>query len=550
MTVPELVASRKGPNQRNVAIFRDKLIAGFNDPVSFARDFLDYDPHPGQVAWFRRIGNDGVEKPDALISLLACGNRWGKTDAAAVLLLHRAFYQKRDPNFARDRITKRLKTYRAINIAMSLDQAQIAWNRAISIAMDAVRFKDFVTDIIGAPFPVMKIANGKTGTDRLFAEVWARSTAKKARYLLGKSFNFCNYDEAAFDLDGKYILEDVLRMRLVDEGGELNFTSTPNGKNWYYELFRQGEARNPSDPYIFSRSGHTFENVNIKHDAVRMALKYMPRDYAMQNIMGKFVSFSSMFPIEAIQRCTYGQDYLYLLPIRYGYELKQVEDDDGAVGMVSQKSDHLSRYVMGVDVARKRDKTVIIVLKLGENGRPHQIVQCKEMSKTAWEPIYELIEQNAKHYGNCPVLIDSTGLGDVVLENLQNRELNVDGYNMGGNNSLKMNLLIKGATAIQGQLVQFPQINELTNQLMYYDINDKRLQTDYVFAFCLAIEAAERALTTESEQGLEIPDSSIYVVRQGPHGMYITGSSSSRLLDDLERNYSPEDLDLAKLLVA
>lgn len=548
MSVASLVAAGKSPSQKNTAIFSECLARGFDDPVMFARDFLDYDPHPGQIAWFRRIGNDGVAKPKAMMSLLACGNRWGKTDAAAVLMLHRAFYQKRDQHYAFvDKARTRLKPYRAINIAMSLDQAQIAWNRALALGKDCPRFSKFITDVNGAPFPVMKITNGKVGRDRLFAEVWARSTAKKARYLLGKSFNFCNYDEAAFDLDGEYILNDVLRMRLVDEGGELNFTSTPNGKNWYFEIFRQGLVKEENN--IFCRTGHTFENTIINQDAVRMALKYMPRDYALQNIMGKFVSFSSMFPIESIQKCYYGQNYGYMLPIPYGMTVVDYEDDDGSVAPKTTKLTNRPRYVMGVDLARKKDETVLIVLRLGENGDPHQLVQCKAMSKTAWEPIYDMIEQNAKYYGNCPIVIDSTGIGDVVLEDLQKRNLDVTGFNMSGTASIKMNLLIKGSSAVQSQSVRFPHIPDLVNQLMYYDINDSKLKTDYVFAFCLAVEAVEQLSKRHFEE-IDIPDSEIYVVRQGPRGAYISGGSKTSWMRDIGRDYDDDDLDLAKLLVA
>jgi hypothetical protein len=548
MTAKDLAKARKAPAQKNVATFTECLERGFDDISAFAQDFLDVDMHDGQRKWFNRERNDGTYKMEARESALSCSNRWGKTYSVGVKLLHRAFYQVRDEKFkyVGTGSNQRIRPYRAINIAMSLDQAMQAWTYASAVARNSPRFSQFVVNEIGMPFPRIEISNGKSGKDRIISEIWARSTAKKAKYLLGKSFNFCNYDEAAFDVDGAEILNMVLRARLWDEGGELDMTSSPNGKNWFYQFWLMGQS---PDPRYYSRSGPIFENVNprtgvpnVDLDAIRATEPYMPEDHRRQNIYGEFADFKNVFPITDIYACYKEQEYAHLLPIPYAHAIDYVDTIDGFVAAHTRLLDTPPRYVIGADLARKKDKTVVIVLQLGEDGAAHQLVSCDYLTRTTWAKVYDLITQKALTYGNCPVLVDSTGLLDVVLEELQRRDLRVEGYNLAGQGKDKENLITKGVAAVQSRTVRFPHIDELVKQLTYYAWADKKLETDYVFAFCLAIEAADRANAGEGRV-IVTPDSELYIVEYGRYGPRIRGGNQGMPSRAPARDAWPRDED-------
>ena len=50
------------------------------DPVFFCREFLEVEPHHGQLMW--------LQKSDKAENLLCTGNRWGKSQVQAIKLLH------------------------------------------------------------------------------------------------------------------------------------------------------------------------------------------------------------------------------------------------------------------------------------------------------------------------------------------------------------------------------------------------------------------------------------------------------------------------------
>jgi hypothetical protein len=92
-------------------------------------------------------------------------------------------------------------------------------------------------------------------------------------------------------------------------------------------------------------------------------------------------------------------------------------------GLAEPKDDH--RYSTGWDLARKRNYTVGITLDV--TSKPYQLV-CIERFQRDWKETLEAIRRRKIEYGG-EVLIDSTGLGDVILEEL--RDINAKGFNFG-----------------------------------------------------------------------------------------------------------------------
>jgi hypothetical protein len=491
--------------------FQECLLRGREDPVSFARDFLDFEPHAGQVAWLRRSGdphvseNLRVPKPAAEQSNLHAANRWGKTESIAISLLHRAFYQIRPSDYAYDN-AGRLKPYVVVNVAMSLDQAMIAWSRAVAFAKNSPKFARFVSDEQGTPFPRLQLSNQGVGANKVVSEIWARSTAKGARFLLGKNFNFLSWDECAFEPDGQDILNRVIRMRLADQRGELELISAPAGKGWFYEQCERGRdylnerGEIISNPTIYTQRGVTYDNYNpntgkpnIDFEYVRGQEKTMPEEHRKQNIYGEFANISSVFDITSVLACTRDQDYYHLFSdggLRPDAEWSLVESEIDNYGKPYRIKDHHDRhlkYVMGVDLARKRDNTAIIVLRIPDNKvESAQLVFFELLAGTSWTKQFDRIKEIYYRYHCCPTLIDSTAMGgDMALEALQNEGLNVSGYNMAGGVE-KDNLLFGLQAAIQDQRIKFPPIMPLVDQLIHYQFKDRNIDTDAVMGLALA----------------------------------------------------------------
>ncbi len=497
------MAKKVAPNVLIKRTFEEMYERGYNDPVLFVQDFLDRTPHEGQAAWLRRSGkwggNDFIAKPDAKQSVLVTGNRWGKTDAIAMELLWRAFYQKRPEKYTFDD-NGRLRPYRAVNVALSLDQAMIAWNYAYNFAKDSPIFSEFVVDVLNSPFPSIIIGTGGNSADRVISEVWARSTAKGAKFLLGKTFNYLCWDEAAFEPNGRDILDGVIRMRLVDQSGDLALVSAPSGKNWLYEEFLLGvdkvvNGRLTGDPIHYSQQGCTFDNPKIDHKAVRRSMEQMSEEQRAQNIYGQFAESSSIFDTTSVQNCYKDQEYGHLfedhgLPADVEWALE--ETDNGVRTHLKRHRDKRLRYCVGIDLARKRDSTCITVLSIPDKpNEPCQVVFF-ELLNTAWRKQFDRIQAVYDRYHFPPILIDSTAMGgDVILEQLQNEpySLDVSGYNLAGGQE-KTNLILHLQEAIQDGRIKFPYIKELVNCLIYYKWEDKNLFTDPVFSLALAWEKA------------------------------------------------------------
>lgn len=68
--------------------------------------------------------------------------------------------------------------------------------------------------------------------------------------LRGDSLDYAVLDEAAFFRDGEYIWWQVVMPMLTATRGVALFTTTPNGRNWLYALFKRG--KDPDDEYYKS----------------------------------------------------------------------------------------------------------------------------------------------------------------------------------------------------------------------------------------------------------------------------------------------------------
>ena len=109
--------------------------------------------------------------------------------------------------------------------------------------------------------------------------------------------------------------------------------------------------------------------------------------------------------------------------------------------------------VFGIDLAKSTDWTVVI--GLDKRGQTCTF----ERFQRPWE---ETISYLFRIIGNVPAFVDSTGVGDPIVERLQRGLPNVEGYNF--SSSSKQKLMESLALAIQSNEVTFPDgviVNEL-----------------------------------------------------------------------------------------
>ena len=142
--------------------------------------------------------------------------------------------------------------------------------------------------------------------------------------------------------------------------------------------------------------------------------------------------------------------------------------------------------IFGVDLAKSVDWTVAIGLDV------HGSVCKFERFQLAWE---ETVNKLANLIGFTPALVDSTGVGDPIVERLQRRLPNVTGYSFSSTSKQK---LMEGLSlAIQTQDITYPE-GEITSELdaFYYEYTrtgvrysaPSGLHDDCVMSLALAVQ--------------------------------------------------------------
>lgn len=338
------------------------------DPAFFARYFLGVELHPGQKQW--------LEQSTKRENVLVTGNRWGKSFVSAVKLLHHAIYRIRRLEFDGS------GRYRAIVASITQDQANLVFHQVVRLALQSEIVSPLIDHLTWTPHPKMILGNGAT--------IESRTTQNRGEHLLGNDFDLFILDEVAFETSPEYVVEEVILMRLADREGRLDLVSTPNGKNWFYRRAREiadGRRRG------YFQTGDSRDNTYISRRYLEERVEYFTESRLKQNIMGQFVDaggevLKGAYVDAALQRAR-------------------------EFGERSTSSE--SFFISGWDLARKRTATVGITVEV-TNGTA-RLVCLERLKMLDWAIVIEKIKQRQERYPG-QLVVDATGLGDVVVEQL------------------------------------------------------------------------------------------------------------------------------------
>lgn len=393
--------------------------------------------------------------------MLATGNRWGKSTVSAVRALHHATFRLRERRFAG------YPDYVVCCVSITQDQARIVWREALRLAKESRYLRGMIRRVKRTPFPLIEFTNG--------AQIWARST-ERPDFLWGHRFDFVVFDEPAFERHPEETLS-LLRTRVVDRNGCIDFVGTPNFRNWYYRQFMKGVrcaaclagehtdcelAGSCDSPRYYSQGGSTAENPYVSERALRRLAAHMTERQRLTHLEGQFLdNEGAVFPQEELAAAV--DPSLRLEGPREGVS-----------------------YVSGWDIAVKRDWTVGVTLAL--EGGTLRLVDFVRMGRCPWAAVYGKIREVHARYRSLTV-IDSTGVGDPVVEELS--DIGAVGFSFAaGGGKSKTQLLLNLASNL-GRL-RMPLIPELVEELSFYEWDDRGLRTDCVMALALAVWGATR----------------------------------------------------------
>jgi hypothetical protein len=243
-------------------------------------------------------------------------------------------------------------------------------------------------------------------------------SADGADSMRGESVSVLWMDEGGQISEDRWTLE--LRPALMDCKGKAIFTGTPKGKNWYFQLWTRGQDNTQEDYESWAFSSYT--NPYLDPKEIDEFKRDMPELAYRQEILAEFLDdVGSVF--RGIKNCIKG---------------------------ILEQPQGNKRYVAGCDLAKHEDFTVIAILD--NNGH---LCWFDRFSQLDWVFQSKRIADVCRRYNNARLLLDSTGVGDPIYDNLRRSGLNVEGYKF--TNASKKDLIENLSIAIENRQISYPE---------------------------------------------------------------------------------------------
>ena len=262
-------------------------------------------------------------------------------------------------------------------------------------------------------------------------DMWSLDAPNSVR---GRKYRRVVLDEAAMVPNLTDAWNAVVRPTLTDYRGDAWFLSTPRGQNFFWQLYNLGI--DPEQPEYAAWQMPTTANPYIDPAEVEDARRNLPERVFQQEYLAEFLEESG-----GVFR-----------GVRAVVESGRRENEPPRPN---------ERYVLGVDLARVEDFTVLSVLDSSRRQVYHE-----RFNQISWERQLARVVATARHYNGARVLLDSTGVGDPLYEALRKGGVSVRGYQF--TNQSKEDLIDALAMAIENQEIRLLDVPAQTNELMAY----------------------------------------------------------------------------------
>lgn len=414
-------------------------------------------PHAGQ-----RAVRDEMRR----YNFLCCGRRWRKTTLAMAVMVEQALAQSAEYVWA----------------APTYKQARRGWTEMQRACEPLVQFHESRFE---AHFP-----NGSI--------VYFLSLEEHDNKRGYTSFGTV-IDEASEVSAIAY--QTVMRPMLSDTGGWLLAFGTPKGRNWFYsEVMRalHGDDANAKAwvaPTLGAtltgdgeliRTPHPLENPHFSWDELRHEFETLPDRVFRQEYLAEFLDDAGGV-FRNVESCV---------------------DDRPAL---SEPPNRVYEYVIGIDLAKHQDYTVLCVGDI----RERRMVAFDRFNKADWPLQKARIIEAARRWNNALVWMDATGVGDPIYDDMVAAGLRIHPYKF--TNASKQALINNAVLMVEQQSIRYPRVQVLLDEL-------KALQYTQLSSGSLRIAAPE---------GMHDDAVMAFALMCWPMGQQFGSRLSSDLLADL-----------------
>lgn len=290
-------------------------------------------------------GQRAIYKHPARFQVVVCGRRWGKTELGKTLAMRE----------------------------LTEDKKHVAWVSPTA-KMSGEVWREFllglspIADWISVQEKTIILNNGSKIT------FW---TAENYPTLRGQAFDLVILDEAAMYVDGSKLWNAVVRPALSDRHGKAYFLSTPAGRNWFHDMYLLGDPTSskyntsyqswnfPSNTSPFFPADEFAEVQITSHE------RFFRQEYMAEFLLDAGEVFKGVFEVS------------FLEPLEIAYT---------------------GNFVLGIDLGRKHDATVIQVMDSDTLTQVDMLVlqtmdfelQKQEIIKVCnkWRPYTVMVEEN------------------------------------------------------------------------------------------------------------------------------------------------------------
>lgn len=250
-------------------------------------------------------------------------------------------------------------------------------------------------------------------------------SVEKPEAIRGFAFDFFVGDEfATWSREAwEPIVRPTLRGKVLLQrgGGRCLLVGTPKGRNLFWELWQRGQDRERWPEYESWQLPST-ANPFLPVSDIREARESLPLDVYQQEYEAAFLEDASGV-FRNLAACEHGE----LRGYEYGHQ-----------------------YVIGWDPAKHADASVITVIDTTMGS----VVAIERILRVDYTIQMARVAALAKEY-HAFVLMDSTGVGDPILEQLQQMQVPCDGYEF--TNKSKVQLIQHLAVTIERGEVSWPK---------------------------------------------------------------------------------------------
>lgn len=361
--------------------------------------------------------------------ILVAGRRMGKSHVAAIWCLMRGQQAQRERKKGLIWIV-----YPVFN------NAQVAWKKFFALAP-----KGWITGFAGSIERPISITMGDIR--------YEFKSGASATTLVGEGLLALWIDECGM-IDSK-VWNEYLYPTLIDFTAPVLMTGTPKGHNWFYDMFVKGRSPEYADHLTWSdgpkRGVSSFRNPFIPKENIEAMATEMPETMFRQEILAEFIEGTGYFKIYDAEQ--------HLMCLANDVGAKRLGITLDSKGCSTQRT-----ACLGIDLARTKDFTVII--GCDRDGYVTYIDRFRDLD---WPIQKDRINRAWEKVGKPPIIIDATGVGDPVTQDLKHRGIFTIPFVFGGRS--KVDLFEQLHMAFDEGKVKIPDRRHPLSEMLIHELS-------------------------------------------------------------------------------